>query len=309
MKVDELFCLHQGNGFELYNMNWSADSDISFVSRTAQANGVVGVVDQVGGVTPFPAGYITVALGGSVLSSFVQKEPFYTAFHIMVLEPKRKMTLQEKLFYCMCIQSNAYRYSYGRQANRTLKDIELPDSIPDYVKKVGISPISTKIPPSITTFPGVDRWKEFRLSDLFLISTSKDPNLQNSSIGATPYISSTAENNGISGYVDEVPSQSGKVLTIARNGSVGSAFYQKDPFCASPDDVRILTPKFALTPYAALFIKTVIELEKFRYTYGRKLGTARLKAVVIKLPATKEGKLDIGYMASYIKSLPYSDRI
>jgi len=125
MRVDELFYLHQGNGFELYNMGQSANSNISFVSRTAQANGVVGKVDQVDGIAPFPAGYITVALGGSVLSSFVQKAPFYTAFHIMVLEPKRDMTFQEKLFYCMCIQNNAYRYSYGRQANKTLKNIYL----------------------------------------------------------------------------------------------------------------------------------------------------------------------------------------
>lgn len=289
-------------------MSRSADSGIAFVSRTAQANGVVALVDQVDSIAPFPAGYITVALGGSVLSSFVQKEPFYTAFHIMVLEPKREMTLQEKLFYCMCIRHNAYRYSYGRQANRTLKDIELPDSIPDYVKKTAIHPIKTKIMFSTTAF-SADAWKEFKLSDLFFISTSKDPNLQSSNIGCTPYISSTEENNGVSGYVDEVPSHAGNVLTIARNGSVGTVFYQRGPFCASPDDVRILTPKFNLTPYVALFIKTVIELERFRYTYGRKMGTARLQTMVIKLPATDEGKLDIDYMESYIKSLPYSDRI
>ena len=144
MRVDELFYLHQGNGFELYNMSQSLDSNISFVSRTAQTNGVVGKVDQVDGVAPFPAGYITVALGGSVLSSFVQKDPFYTAFHIMVLEPKRDMTFQEKLFYCMCIQNNAYRYSYGRQANKTLKDIEVPDNTPEWVNCTPIAPITTQ---------------------------------------------------------------------------------------------------------------------------------------------------------------------
>lgn len=284
MRVDELFRLHQGNGFELYNMSQSDTSTISFVSRTAQDNGVAGQVDLVPGIAPFPAGYMTVALGGSVLSAFVQKESFYTAFHIMVLEPLREMTLQEKLFYCTCIHANAYRYSYGRQANRTLKEIEIPDTIPSYVYQTQIEPIKTKITPvkiQINPF----QWHEYKLSDLFDITVSKDPNFQNSSRGLTPYVSSTAENNGVSGFVDEPPSQTGNILTIARNGSVGATFYQRDPFCASPDDVRILTPKFYLTVYSALFIKAVVELEKFRYTYGRKLGTARLKEMVIRLPA------------------------
>ena len=30
------------------------------------------------------------------------------------------------LFYCVCLRANKYRYNYGRQANRTLKDIMLP---------------------------------------------------------------------------------------------------------------------------------------------------------------------------------------
>ena len=122
MKVKDLFILHQGNGFELYNMGQSEDSDVFFVSRTANNNGVVATVDRVEGTAPFAAGLITVALGGSVLSSFIQRRPFYTAFHIMVLEPRREMSFNEKLYYCMCIQGNRYRYSYGRQANKTLKD-------------------------------------------------------------------------------------------------------------------------------------------------------------------------------------------
>ena len=130
MKISDLFVLHQGNGFELYNMNVSDTSDINFVSRTAQNNGVVAKVSKDESKEPFPAGYITVALGGSVLSSFVQTSPFYTAYHIMVLEPKKEMSFNEKLFYCMCIQKNAYRYSYGRQANKTLKDIMIPDDVP-----------------------------------------------------------------------------------------------------------------------------------------------------------------------------------
>ena len=166
MKISDLFILHQGNGFELYNMNLSDNSDINFVSRTAQNNGVVAQVDKEENKVPFPAGYITVALGGSVLSSFVQIKPFYTAFHVMVLEPKREMTFNEKLYYCMCIQNNAYRYSYGRQANKTLKNIVIPDDVPEWVKHTEIVPLTTKN--DIKKFDlDVNEWRKYHLKDLF----------------------------------------------------------------------------------------------------------------------------------------------
>lgn len=308
MKVKDLFILHQGNGFELYNMGQSEDSDVLFVSRTANNNGVVATVDRVEGTTPFAAGLITVALGGSVLSSFVQRKPFYTAFHIMVLEPLREMSFNEKLYYCMCIQCNKYRYSYGRQANKTLKDIDIPDTVPEWVNGISISPITTGRLGQVPSISATE-WKWFCISDLFEVSVSKDPNLQNSNPGTTPYISSSAENNGVTGYVDTEPSQPGNVLTIARNGSVGTTFYQETPFCASPDDIRILTPKFNMTKYSALFIKTVIELEKFKYAYGRKLGSSRIKRLRIRLPAVTDELPDFTFMENYIKTLPYSDRI
>jgi hypothetical protein len=45
------------------------------------------------------------------------------------------MTDSQKLYYCACIRSNRYRYSYGRQANKTLRELPIPalDDIPDWV--------------------------------------------------------------------------------------------------------------------------------------------------------------------------------
>ena len=308
MKISDLFILHQGNGFELCNMVESEKSRINFVSRTAQNNGVVARVQPYQKVEPFPAGFLSVALGGSVLSAFVQTRPFYTAFHIMVLEPKKLLSVQEKMFYCLCIQKNAYRYSYGRQANKTLKNIEIPDKIPEWVNQRPILPVTTGVQrgfhPILTA-----NWKEYRLSELFSVSVSNDSNLQNSSAGKIPYVASSSDYNGVTAYVDALPAQRENTLTIARNGSVGSVFYQNRPYCASPDDVRILTPKFKMNVYNALFIKTVIEQEKFRYTYGRKLGTKRIQNLKIRLPARKNGEPDFDYMTQYIQSLPYSDKI
>ena len=309
MRVDELFYLHQGNGFELYNMNQSPNSSISFVSRTAQLNGVVGKVDLTDGVAPFPAGYITVALGGSVLSSFVQKDPFYTAFHIMVLEPKRDMTFQEKLFYCMCIQSNAYRYSYGRQANKTLKDIEVPDNAPEWENSTPIAPITTQnISPKL---PQQQQWAEYRMGDLFRFVKGRRLTKADMIEGDTNYLGAISENNGVRQHIQVAPKDisAPNCITVNYNGSVGEAFYQAEPFWAS-DDVNILyADGWEMNKYNALFIVTVIKANRYRFSYGRKWTLEKMKDTILKLPQSEEGTPDFVYMEDYIKALPYGDRI
>jgi hypothetical protein len=124
VRVDDIFNVSYGNSYELKNMN-NTSKDINFISRTSKNNGVVAKVQKTD-EEPFKVGLITVSLGGSVLETFLQDNPFYTAFHIYVLEPKEKMTNIEKLFYCAAIRLNQYRYNYGRQANRTLSSLRIP---------------------------------------------------------------------------------------------------------------------------------------------------------------------------------------
>src|SRR5699024_9459949 len=76
--LNELFLVEMGNKFDFSKMTQEQPS-VNFVSRISFDNGVVGVVDHLEEVAPYPAGKITVSLGGSYLGSFfVQDEPFYT---------------------------------------------------------------------------------------------------------------------------------------------------------------------------------------------------------------------------------------
>lgn len=309
MRLSDLFILHQGNGYELCNMEISSKSDINFVSRTAQNNGVVAQVEKEAGKAPFPAGYITVALGGSVLSSFVQVKQFYTAFHIMVLEPKNKMTFNEKLFYCMCIQNNAYRYSYGRQANKTLKKIVLPDDIPKWVNQTDITPISTSNVKKENIIR-VKEWNEYKLNDLFDFSKGKRLIKAEIIPGNVNFVGAISENNGIREKIETDYFWNPNCITVNYNGSVGEAFYQDKPFWAS-DDVNVLYAKewWKMNKYNALFIVTIIKANKYRFSYGRKWTLEKMKESVIKLPSKTDGTPDFELMEKYIKSLPYSDKI
>jgi hypothetical protein len=309
MRVKDLFSISQGNSFELMNMEISKNSGVNFVSRTAHDNGVVAQVCSDDTVNPFPAGYITVALGGSVLSSFVQLKPFYTAFHIAVLQPKEELSLQEKLYYCMCIQANAYKYSYGRQANKTLKDIELPDVVPEWVASISISPYTTANTSSAIPLRNSNEWREFELGQLFKFAKGKRLTKDDMAEGSTNFLGAISENNGVRQQIDAPAVFKGNCITVNYNGSVGEAFYQSEPFWAT-DDINVLYANgWTLNKYIALFVATVIKANRYKFSYGRKWTMEKMKQSIVKLPISSQGTPDWDYMECYIKNLPYSDRI
>lgn len=132
--ISDLFDVIYGVNLELNKLTRDPDG-INFVGRSAKNNGITGRVRKIDGIEPIEAGVLTVAGGGSVLETFVQVEPFYSGRDLYFLRPKIELTLEQKLYYCMCIRANKYRFNYGRQANRTLKDIPIPvvSEIPSWV--------------------------------------------------------------------------------------------------------------------------------------------------------------------------------
>ena len=72
----------------------------------------------------------------------------------------------------------------------------------------------------------------------------------------------------------------------------------------------MLYPKFSeiADPFVAIFICSAIQLEKYRFNYGRKWNLERMKASTIKLPA-KEGKPHRELIRNYIASLPFSSAL
>lgn len=126
--VQAIFEVRYGVNLELNRLSIDP-SGINFVSRTARNNGVSAKVRRLPDVQPISAGMLTVAGGGSVLETFLQTEEFYSGRDLYYLRPLTPLTVEEKLFYCLSIRVNKYRFNYGRQANRTLKDIMIPSKI------------------------------------------------------------------------------------------------------------------------------------------------------------------------------------
>jgi hypothetical protein len=311
MKVEDLFEVSYGNGLELNNLNVSSDG-INFISRTSKSNGISAKVEKIEGLEPFEEGLITVAVSGNVLESFVQSDKFYTAYHIMVLKPRNNMTINEKIFYCLCLRENKYRYSYGRQANKTLKSINLPNKIPSWVYKLKVNNILLNLnkPFLNNKIPNKILWKEFEASRLFEVSKGKRFTSINrgKNLGNFPYISSTSINNGISGYVNNFTHE-GKILTVVCYGEPTITNYYEGRVWVS-DSVNVLKPLFSgFNIYKAMFMKIVIEINKPLFNYGRGLTKERLEKLKIKLPIDNKGEPDWNFMENYIKSLNYSSKL
>lgn len=312
-KLSNLFDVRYGVNLELNKMELCEKTDpeaISFVSRTEKNNGISAIVKKIPAVEPNPAPSISVAGGGSVLASFLQPEPYYSGRDLYVLVPKRKMSDEELLFYCSCIKKNRYKYNYGRQANKTLRDLLLPSSPPAWLSKIGNQNNLIKSPLVAKQFNlNLANWKQFKLSDLFDIERGKGARLRDSiKDGLYPIVTAIDNNNGWSGFSDTF-FHSENVISVPRNGNgVAEAFFQPKPF-SSTEDVHVFKPKFPLNPFIALFLCVIIRKEKYRYSYGRKWGLQRMNDTSIKLPATKNGNPDWDFMEHYIKSLPFSASI
>lgn len=316
--LNKLFDVTYGNKLDLNKLSAlsTTEGGINFVGRSSQNHGVSGCVEPLAGLPPYEAGLITVALGGSrLLSAFVQEAPFYTAQNVAVLRPKIPMTFQQKLYMCLAIRHNRFRYSaFGREANRTLRTLLVPElaDFPSWVGEVeqlSAECMATAAVERQTQPLKPDTWGSFELRNLFDIKKGQRLTKADMLPGSVPYVGASDTGNGVTARIGQAPIHEGGTISVSYNGSVAEAFYQPEPYWAT-DDVNVLYPKgFKLTPETALFICTVIRLEKYRFNYGRKWHLERMREAVIKLPVTADGTPDWAFMEQYIKTLPYSSQL
>ena len=314
IQVQDLFEVRYGSNLELNKQIKLSPNDpnaIPYVSRTAQNNGVTAYI-QATDAKLNPAHTLSVACGGSVLSTFYQAKPYYSGRDLYFLKPKVKLSVRQMLYYKMCIEANKSRFNYGRQANRTLPILEIPapEEIPAWVETAELPQQYTDKAKSDgkVELPSVNEWREFKYTDLFERTRGQGGRARGAkqNPGKNPYIGASAENNGTTFWTSLEPTEAEGAITVSNNGSIGAAFYQDKPFLASSDVSVLRLKDRALTKQIGLFIITVIGQEQSKFSYGRKWGLSRMKESFIALPATPEGQPDYDLMERYINSLPYS---
>jgi hypothetical protein len=311
-KLNELFDVYYGNQFDLNKMTVSKSSNINFVSRSGNNLGVVSTVDKFNNVEPFKGGQITVALGGSVLSSFLQMSDFYTGQNVKILKPKTEMSFEVLVYYTLCIEKNKFRYSsHGREANITLDTILVPDleffnlktsiNIEKIIKEMEIPKLQTN---EINIKNVI--FKNFVLNEIFDICGTKTTTihkLNEIGQGVYPYVTTSSKNFGKSGFFNHY-TELGHVLTL-ESAVTGICFYQEKNFSAS-DHVEKLIPKFNVSKQFMIYMSVLINRQNFRFNYGRKANQERIKRMAISLPVKKNGNIDFEFIDLFINNCKFS---
>ncbi len=239
-----------------------------------------------------------------------------------------KLNVYNGLFIATVLCQERPKYSFGRKWKTHLKNtiVKLPETkcgepdwvfMEQYIKSLSYKPLSTANISKCESCPlGIEKWKPFKVKELFEVRYGINMEL-NACIEAEPhdkdsinFVARTESNNGVSARVKPVEGkdpQAAGIITCAGGGSVLSTFLQEEPFY-SGRDLYLLIPLQAMSRLAKLFCITVIKANKYRYNYGRQANIT-LPSLELMLPVTRDGKPDFQFMESYMRSLPYGDRI
>ena len=308
--VKDLFEVRYGVDLELNSME-QTPKGINFVARTSKNNGVTARVLPIPWISPNPAGSISVAAGGSVMESFLQKEPYYSGRDLFCLIPRVEMSDAVKLFYCMCLRHNKFRYSYGRQANETLKDLQIPvlEDIPEYVKVFSMPQFKARMVNSVEVSALSDkstvtaaRQELVPLNTLFrlengIASTDVLRSPIKETVNWVPYIRpSYTQNTSVDAYVNKNLVPQKKVypkgtLYVSTNGQGSHTYsYVSVSEFVPNSDVTVLLPLRPMTIREKLFYSMCISHNRFKFSYGRKPKGERLASIM--LPKAIDEKLN-----------------
>ena len=336
-QVDELFNVSNAKSSDASKLTLLDQGKYEFVGRSITNNGIQGYLDQSLIFKPNPANTIAISQIGQQMASF-HESPWYASQNMFVLESK-DLCLNPLLglFFTTIFNCQLKRYgsytSYPTQDEIKNWKIQVPvtpsgeldtEYMASYVKKIEASYVK-----KIEAYLAVLGYKsladcqinqydldmlhaepkmgEIKVNSLFSISKLKGLNkndLNINSKGKYPYITRTAQNNGVESYTDFVDDDH---LQPAGTFSLGlmqmSLFYQSKPWY-NGQFVRKITPTKNYNSKELMFLQT--HLQKLTNLFDpqaiRKVDDVFNKAS-FTLPVTSLGTPDWQFMEDYITAI------
>ena len=332
--LEELFDVRKGKRLTVADQT---DGDTPYIGSIEGNNGVSSYIGQ----KPIHQGNtISLSYDGSIGEAYYQPIPFWATDAVNVLYPRFDGFNQYKALYiCTVLRQEKYRYSYGRKwemwkmkktiltlpSEQTQQGIIKPDwqYMEDYIKRLYPHIPETKNitrnlqcnNENITIDKNESNsWKTFFVKDVFpILESTKGTTVADMEDGdEIPYIAAKKESNG----VDKLVARKGNEKYISKGncivfiqigeGSAGYTTYQPGDFIGMRGKT-LCGYNPLMNEYSGLFLETILDKERPKYSFGRSWTGDRLLNTKIQLPSTPEGTPDWQYMENYIKSLPYGD--
>ncbi len=318
-QIKDLFDIHIGSTIDGNKAN--RNGIIPYITRKEVMNGVDGfiVAERKKLCDTFPV----ITIGNETAKPFVQDYAFFTGTKVNILTSKIHASAYALRFVATSLEQHKGKYSYSYTINSTrLKEqvILLPAdeySSPDwafmeaYMRQIEdelLSEVRPKLEAQLLEHIislgalGDREWKEFYFSDVFTrIQRGKRLKKDDHIEGTIPYISSTATNNGIDGFIGnkERVCIFSNCISLANSGSVGSAFFQEFDFVAS-DHITSLQ-KEGIDKYAYLFMLPIISRLSEKYSFNREINDLRISRECLMLPIQTDGTPDWEFMSAFMK--------
>ena len=319
--------------FEIENCKCSKVSElekgnIPYVGATNRNNGVLSFVDaKIDLITKGNCIAFICDGEGSVGYSIYKGEDFVGSTTIKVGR-NPKLNKYNGLFITSVADTVRGKYNFGYKRNEThlkAETLQLPIDLngnpnwqfmEDYIKqeqKIQAQKIVNYYKQRIIEycFELLDledvKWKEFKFEKIFKkIQRGKRLTKSNQIEGNTPYISSTAMNNGVDNFINNEDNvrKFKNCLTVANSGSVGACFYHHYEFVASDHVTSLkLNDENNADKYIYIFISSIIKRLEEKYSFNREINDKRIRQEKIILPVDENGNPHWEYMRMFMKKI------
>ena len=299
--------------------------DIPLVSAGSSNNGVCKLIkcgDEKSKL--YDGNLISVDMFGQ---AFFHPYKFYCVSHgrVNLLQPRRDLNRYHFMFICTSINTATKgKFSYNQMCSSkriARLPIQLPvdesgkpdyDYMETYVRRIEEEQLqryrdfvsivdAAQVPPLNQKL-----WRPFIIGELFRLEAGKSKGLNHleEDEQGVPYLGATNRNNGVLTFVRPVESliQRGNCIAFIRNGegSVGYSVYKRENFIATSD----ITCGYAdfLNEYVGLFITTVADKVRGKYSFNYKRSDTRLRNERLMLPVNDDGEPDFDYMEAYVRN-------
>ena len=295
------------------------DGEIPYIGATNRNNGVIRFVEKNDKTEKKGNCIVFISQGDGSAGYSIYRESIGIYAGTVICAYKRELNMQKGLFISSSSDMSESKYSHGypRNEKRLKRDIVmLPvlengepdfDFMENYIHELEQEKLSeykayAQKLVSELSYQDIEplenkEWKAFLLTDLFdTIQRGKRLTKENQKDGSIPYVSSSAQNNGVDNYISNTMGVRffENCLSLANSGSVGSCFYEPFKFVASDHITHLKNLKN--TKYSYLFTATLLNRLSQKYNFNREINDKRISNEIIILPITSDGKPDYIYM-------------
>lgn len=307
---------------DVENVRALDDGNVNYISTTSFNNGLYRKVNNSDYLIE-KGNCITVGIDGS-FTAFYQDEQFVRTTNISILRHS-KLNKYNALYLVTVINLAISKFNYGikLKSKGVLENTEIlipcngldPDwdymtnylkTIYDKQKKL----FTTKNKNKNIKFD-FKKWKLVQLSSIMYFERGQRYRKEDQVPGIYPYISSSADNNGVDNMVS--PGNRSKIyhdtLTLANSGSVGKCFYHVGEFVAS-DHVHVLSFKDGspISLKVGLFLIPLIEMNAGRYMFNKEINDKGKDEIYVMLPYN-DNKVDFDFIEKFMSDRPNMDLI